>query len=156
MPTHYNGTIEETRALNAYIKFTRAFDSVSQFLSRNFRKYGITESQFGVLEILYHLGPTEQHTIAEKLLRSGGNITFVIDKLETAQLVKRTSKIGDRRASVVQLTQQGKKLIRKNFPKYLKEIVVAVSNLLPSEQDELGRLSKKMSLGFIKSKEKEK
>ena len=44
----------------------------------------MTVSQFGVLEALHHLGPLRQGEISAKLLRSGGNITLVVDNLEGA------------------------------------------------------------------------
>ncbi len=43
---------------------------------------GLTESQFGVLDSLFHLGPMKQKEIGKKILKSGGNITMVINNLE--------------------------------------------------------------------------
>ncbi|MBA2748856.1 MAG: MarR family transcriptional regulator, partial [Tatlockia sp.] len=94
MGTRYLGTTEEVTALNAYIKLVRATESVSHRLHRHLESSKLTVTQFGVLEALFHLGAMHQRDLAEKLLKSGGNITLVIDNLEKRQLVKRDREVG--------------------------------------------------------------
>ena len=60
MPTHYKGSPSEIATLNAFIKLTRASNTLHQQLSRSLADYKLTESQFGVLEALYHLGSLNQ------------------------------------------------------------------------------------------------
>nr|NIP73420.1 MarR family transcriptional regulator [Gammaproteobacteria bacterium]NIR98346.1 MarR family transcriptional regulator [Gammaproteobacteria bacterium]NIV21028.1 MarR family transcriptional regulator [Gammaproteobacteria bacterium] len=81
MGTHYKGDPAEVAALDAYIKLARAAESVIARIHRRTAS-GLTVSQFGVLEALYHLGPMHQRMIGAKLLKSGGNVTMVIDNLE--------------------------------------------------------------------------
>ena len=88
MPSHYQGTESELRALNAYINLTRAVNTLDSALANELQAQGLTVSQFGTLEALYHLGPLCQHEIGDKLLKSGGNITMVIDNLEKRGWVK--------------------------------------------------------------------
>src|SRR5437879_1514833 len=97
MGTHHEGTRAEVRALDALVKLMRAADSVSARLAETITGAGLSESQFGVLEALYHLGPLCQREIAVKLLRSSGNITLVIDNLEARGLVRRERQQEDRR-----------------------------------------------------------
>ena len=89
MPTHYHGTPDEIRALDTWIKLTRAVDSFGARLADAGTCADVTVSQFGVLEALHHLGPLRQGEISAKLLRSGGNITLVVDNLEARGLVRR-------------------------------------------------------------------
>ena len=98
MPTHHKGTESETRALNAFIKLMRATESVSSRLTNILQGEGLTISQFGVLEALLHLGPLSLRQIGEKILKSGGNITTVVDNLEKHDLVERRRCPEDRRA----------------------------------------------------------
>ena len=86
MPTHFKGREETIRALNAYVNLIRASDSVAARMGQQIEQSGLTMGQFGVLEALLHLGPMCQYAIGEKLLRSGGNVTLVIDNLEKARL----------------------------------------------------------------------
>ena len=75
MPTHFKGRKETVRALNAFVNLIRASDSVAAHLGAQIEESGLTMGQFGVMEALLHLGPMCQHALAEKLLRSGGNVT---------------------------------------------------------------------------------
>ena len=147
MPTNYQGTPRETLALNTFIKLTRATESLMARLSQCGTLGNLTVSQFGVLETLYHLGPMCQSQIGDKLLRSGGNITLVIDNLEKQGLVKRQRELDDRRKVMVSLTSEGEALIRKVFPIHLAAIVAEMNLLTAEEQEILGKLCKKLGKG---------
>ena len=144
MGTRYLGTKEEVAALDAYIKLVRAAESVSTRLHRHLDAHKLTVTQFGVLEALYHLGSMYQRELAEKLLKSGGNITLVIDNLEKRQLVKRDREVGDRRCISVSLTDTGKQLITAVFPTHVAAVVKEMSILTLTEQAELGRLCRRL------------
>ncbi len=146
MPTHYDGTPEENLALDTFIKFTRASNAFEARLIRRNAICDLTMSQFGVLETLLHLGPLSQSDLGSKLLRSGGNITLVIDNLEKRGLVCRKADAGDRRVSVVHLTPSGEELIRRIFPQQVKAILDELSALTPDEQLTLGSLCKKLGM----------
>ncbi|HSL89639.1 MAG TPA: hypothetical protein VK870_10080, partial [Ignavibacteriaceae bacterium] len=74
MGTKYKGTKKEIKILDAYIKFTRASVSLDTQLNRSLTEQKLTHSQFGVLEVLYHLGPLNKKDIAKKLLSSNSNL----------------------------------------------------------------------------------
>ncbi|MBE9191584.1 MarR family transcriptional regulator [Gloeocapsopsis crepidinum LEGE 06123] len=144
MGTRYHGTEEEVRALDAYIKLIRAADSVSSRIHRHLDETNLTITQFGVLEALYHLGSMYQRDLAAKLLKSGGNITLVIDNLEKRSLVKREREPNDRRCIRVNLTEAGNQLISHIFPTHVAAVVAEMATLSMSEQEELGRLCRRL------------
>ncbi len=144
--TRYRGTKDETRALNAYVKLMRASESVSARIHGHVVEAGLTVSQFGVLEALYHLGPLSQKELAEKILRSSGNITMVIDNLEKRNLVKRERNKEDRRFYTVRLTVGGRRLIGSLFPRHAAKVVEEMKALSRTEQEELSRLCRKVGL----------
>ena len=146
MGTHYDGRPAEVRALDAYIKLTRAVSSVEARLGPELARAGLTSTQLGVLEALLHLGPLGQRVLGGKLLMSGGNITTVVDNLEARGLVRRERRDDDRRHVTVHLSPEGRRLIAKVFPNHVRAIVNAFSVLTPSEQETLGRLAKKLGL----------
>jgi MarR family 2-MHQ and catechol resistance regulon transcriptional repressor len=110
-------------------------------------RHGITTSQLGILEALFHLGPMCQRALGDKLLRSGGNITMVIDNLEKHGLVQRVRQKEDRRMIMIHLTPQGRKLISRVLPQHAKEVVKEMSNLTATEQEQLRRLCRKLGRG---------
>ena len=146
MGTHYDGRLVERRALDAYIKLTRALSSVEAGLAPGLVEVGLTPTQLGVLEALLHLGPLGQRSLGAKLLSSGGNITTVVDNLERRGLVRRERRDDDRRHVTVHLTSEGRRLISRVFPGHVRRIVAAFSALTPTEQETLGRLAKKLGL----------
>jgi len=95
---------------------------------------------------LHHLGPLNQRAIGDKLLKSGGNITMVIDNLEKSGHVKRQKDPNDRRAVLIHLTKTGEIFIEDFFPKHLERIKGEFSVLTEGEKKELGRLCKKIGV----------
>lgn len=149
MSTHYQGTSEERRALDLYIKLSRAAESVNQRVNRHLQDVHLTVSQFGVLEALYHLGSLTPGQLSEKILRSTGNITMVIDNLEKRRLVARTQNPEDRRSTIVELTDAGKALIESIFPQHVATVVQEVAVLSPAEQQQLAALCRKLGLQIV-------
>ena len=146
MGTHYRGTPEEIRALDAYIKLMRASESIAARLERKLKARGLTISQFGVLEALHHLGPMCQRELGTKLLKSDGNVTTVVENLERRELICRRRSEEDRRFITVALTARGAKLISDLFPDHVTWIVDQFKRLEGSEQEELGRLCKLLGI----------
>jgi MarR family transcriptional regulator, 2-MHQ and catechol-resistance regulon repressor len=143
---HYRGTKTETRALNAYVKLMRASESVAARVHRSLAETGLTMSQFGVMEALYHLGPLSQAEIAKKILKSSGNITMVIGNLEKRALVKRERDTEDRRYYAIQLTPEGRSMMATLFPRHAGKIVETMEALTAEEQEKLGLLCRKLGL----------
>lgn len=144
MGTHYRGTPDEVRALDSYIKLMRAADSIAARIERLLKAQGLTISQFGVLEALFHLGPMCQRQLGTKLLKSNGNITTVAENLERRDLIRRVRSEEDRRFVTVHLTERGEELIREIFPGHVKTIQGEMNHLPPQDLEELGRLCRKL------------
>lgn len=140
MPTHYIGNAQNTLALDTFIKFTRASGSLEARLYATSLLQGLTPTQFGVLETLLHLGPLCQGTLSEKVLKSSGNITLVVDNLEKRGLVERIRGYEDRRKIMIHLTPAGETLIHEIFPQMVQLIYNEFCILTPEEQATLGRL----------------
>ncbi|HKS29943.1 MAG TPA: MarR family transcriptional regulator [Pyrinomonadaceae bacterium] len=134
------------KALDAYIKLMRAAESVSARLAPGLASAGLTVSQFGALEALYHLGPLCQRDLGRKILKSGGNITMVVDNLEKRELVERVRGESDRRYITVSLTKQGRKLIGELFPRHAGAIREEMCVLSDAELEKLGSLCKRVGL----------
>jgi MarR family 2-MHQ and catechol resistance regulon transcriptional repressor len=147
MPTHHEGTEEERRALDVYIKLMRAADSVGLRSMASIQGSGLTPTQFGVLEALYHLGPMMLSEQAQKHLKSPNNLTVVTDNLEKHGLVRRVRDEKDRRVVRVFLTDTGRELIRRVFPVHARNVVAQMSVLTPEEQEQLGCLLRRLGKG---------
>jgi MarR family transcriptional regulator, 2-MHQ and catechol-resistance regulon repressor len=147
MPTHFEGCEGIVRALNAYINLVRASDSVLSKIAVHLESEGVTMGQFAVLEALLHLGPMCQHALADKLLRSGGNMTLVVDNLQKQGWVKRVRQEEDRRMVEIHLTPKGRRLITRIFPEHARVIARVMGELTPAEQEDLRRIARKLGRG---------
>jgi len=146
MGTKYQGTDEEIRALNTYIKLQRAAETSLSRTTRLLSDHNLTLSQFAVLEALYHLGQMSQVDLANKLLKSTGNMTSVLKGMEKRELIQRERSETDNRYMEVTLADEGRQLIANYFPQHVALIVEDMSALTFDEQEELARLCKKLGL----------
>ena len=147
MPTHFIGSRAEMRTLDTFIKLTRCTNSLFARLSERNTLGDITPSQFAVLEALYHLGSLTQGEVSTKVLKSGSNMTTVIDNLERDGLVRRERDAKDRRVINVHLTKAGSGKVDAVLPKHVGALVEEFSVLSASEQLTLGELCKKLGKG---------
>ena len=147
MPTHYEGSDDEKRALNVYIKLMRAAESVGARCLAPVTAQGLTSGQFGVLESLLHLGPLTLGTLAEKHLKSPNNLTIVVDNLERNGMVRRERDSKDRRVTWVHLTDKGRACIAEVFPLHTRAIVENIAVLTVEEQQLLENLLRRLGKG---------
>ena len=140
----YAGTTQERLALRTFVKLVRAANALSARLNRPLAEAGLTESQFGVLEALLHLGPMHQWELAGKILRTHGNVTLVLGQLEGRGLVRRERGTEDRRCIRVHLTLEGKAVVSGLFPAHAARLAEEMRQLSRDEQRELGRLCRRL------------
>lgn len=150
MGTQFKGSKKTTEALNSYIKLIRSAESLSSKINLELSEYELTESQFGVLDALLHLGPMKHKEIGKKILKSGGNITMVINNLERRELVQRKRSEKDKRQFIIHLTLKGKNKIHEVLPTIVKKIKKHFEVLSKDEQRELQRLCKVIGLQLRK------
>lgn len=141
---------EEHRALRLWIALARSTSSFTKVVAARVAAYRLTLPQFGVLEALYHLGPLPLGELAEKLLVTGGNVTYVMDRLEDQGLVVRSRCEDDRRVIRAELTPAGHRLVEDVFPGHATFIAELAGVLTPGEQEELRTLLKKLGKGVTR------
>ncbi len=151
MPTHYKGELHAVRALDAFIKLTRAAESCNARIQHRRTTGGLSPSQFAVLEALYHLGPLSQGQISAKVLKSTGNMTLVISNLEKQGLITRERNNADRRSVTIRLTEAGYARVASLLPGHVAAIVEEMAVLTAEEQETLAYLCKKLGLGASKA-----
>lgn len=134
----------QERALRMWIALARCYATYAKAIACKIQEYGLTPPQFGIIEALHHLGPLSLGELAEKLLVTGGNITYVMDRLEDQGLVYRERSPQDRRIIQAKLTAEGKALISSVFPGHGSYVEELSGHLSPEEQETLRALLKKL------------
>jgi MarR family 2-MHQ and catechol resistance regulon transcriptional repressor len=103
-------------------------------------------TDFAALEALLHKGPLTISQIQEKVRLASGSMTAAIDRLEKLGLVVRKASLHDRRARVVELTPEGKRLAASSFERHAKDLEALMSALSEKEMEQLYGSLKKLGL----------
>ncbi len=140
----------QERALRLWVVLARCYSTYSRAVAGAVQEYGLTLPQFGTLEALYHLGPLTLGELADKLLVTGGNVTYVMDRLEAQGLVARYRSENDRRVVHARLTEEGRTLVAQVFPQHAELIEHLCRHLDGREQEELRRLLKDLGKGIAR------
>lgn len=141
----------EDRSLRLWIALARAYATVTKSVSAKISEYGLTPAQFGVLEALLHLGPLPLGELADKLLVTGGNVTYVMDRLEKQGLVERRRSDQDRRVVTATLTPKGRELVQDVFPGHAAFIDDLMGALSAEEQEQARELLKRLGKGIAEA-----
>lgn len=150
-PAPRNWSEDEEQALRLWIALARCYVTFSRAVACKVAEYDLTAPQFGVLEALYHLGPLSLGDLAEKLLVTGGNVTYVMDRLEAQGLVIRERSGDDRRVVRAHLTRKGRQTIEGVFPRHASFVEGLVEGLDPGEKETLRALLKKLGKGVAQA-----
>src|SRR3954463_7149897 len=101
--------------VHVWLVLWEAAQAVEAYAERSIEHLEMCGSDFAVLEALLHKGPLPVNEIGKKILLTSGSITVAVDRLETKGLVERRAHGTDRRARIVHLTTEGRKLITRIY-----------------------------------------
>jgi MarR family 2-MHQ and catechol resistance regulon transcriptional repressor len=134
------GDKKRRRALDAYSALQRAAALAAERVDDAVHPFGLSASQFGVLDTLHQRGPTHQQELAEALGRSKAQMTAIIDALEARDLVRRERHEIDRRFISVYLTEAGRVLLADAAPARASAVVELMRELNGEQKERLTRL----------------
>lgn len=134
------------QSLKLFIVLSRAHRSINDLVNKYIAEHGLNPTEFAVLELLYHKGDQPLQQIGGKILLASGSITYVVDKLEQKEYIRRVACKSDRRVTFAQITDKGKAFIESIFPEHEKRIDDIMSILSEEEKQTAIELMKK--IGF--------
>jgi len=134
------------QAPRLWLVLTRCHRALSQIAERSIVETGLGLTDFAALEALLHKGPLTITEIQGKVLLASGSMTAAVDRLEKKGLIKRGPAANDRRAKVLELTPQGRRVVETAFRRHAVELESAMAVLNPSEKRQLYALLKKLGL----------
>ncbi|MDB5340706.1 MAG: transcriptional regulator, MarR family [Planctomycetaceae bacterium] len=131
--------------VHVFLVLWKASRALQDYAAKSISELEMCGSDFAVLEALLHKGPLPVNEIGKKILLTSGSITVAIDRLETKGLVERRASGTDRRARIVHLTKDGRKLITHAFADHAADLErLASASLTKVERETLIRLLKKI------------
>ena len=149
----FQGDEQSQIDLRLFRVWAKASKTVFDDVVKDIERYGLSNENFMVLELLYNKGPHTVQSISEKFSIPSGSITYVVDKLEKKELVKREPSPTDRRSSIVVITDQGQNVFKEIFPQHVEVISKNLSSITNEEKIQLTDLLKKLGLGARETNE---
>jgi len=141
-PFNLSEMLDDRTRLFIHLMFTA--NDVRSKITTVLGPFGLTLSQFGVLDTIYHLGPRRQKDLGATIFKTEGNITKVVDNLEKKRLVQRIQDKNDRRSYQINLTPEGRKLVSQAVPEVTGAVETQMSRLNARERKTMIELCLKL------------
>jgi MarR family 2-MHQ and catechol resistance regulon transcriptional repressor len=123
--------IQETS--HVWLVMLKAMRALMRYAAAGIEDTGLGNSDFRVLEVLLHKGPSPVNTIGPIVDLTPGSISIAVDRLVAKGLVSRVESAEDRRVRIVALTPRGKDLIVPAFRKHAGQMRRVFDELSPEE-----------------------
>jgi DNA-binding MarR family transcriptional regulator len=106
------------RSSEALLSVMRTAALLEHQVNEVLRPYGITELQYNVLRILRGAGPDGWcgREIAERLVSKVPDVSRLLDRMESMQLLRRERDPSDRRHVTARITPKGLRLLDESTP----------------------------------------
>ncbi|HET6669638.1 MAG TPA: MarR family transcriptional regulator [Pyrinomonadaceae bacterium] len=131
--------------VHVFLVLWKAARSAQAYAEKSILDLEMCGSDFAVLEALLHKGPLPVNEIGKKVLLTSGSITVAVDRLEKKGLVERREHGSDRRARIVHLTKEGRKVITLAYADHAADMErLASASLTRAERKTLINLLKKI------------
>jgi len=131
--------------VHVFLVLWKAARAAQTYAEKSISELELCSSDFAVLEAVLHKGPLPVNEIGKKVMLTSGSITVAVDRLEARGLVERRAHSTDRRARIVHLTKEGRKLITRAYADHAADLErLASASLTRAERETLIRLLKKI------------
>src|SRR5260370_2195243 len=131
--------------VHVFLVLWKATRAAEGYAEKSIAELEMCGSDLAVLEALLHKGPLPINEIGKKVLLTSGSITVAVDRLETKGFLERRAHGTDRRARIVHLTKEGRKLITRAYADHAADMErLAYASLTRAERKTLIGLLKKI------------
>jgi MarR family 2-MHQ and catechol resistance regulon transcriptional repressor len=137
---------EKITAPHLWTVMTRSHRATQRLAEASIARTELCLTDFAALEALLHKGPLTITELQDKVLLASGSMTAAVDRLEKRGLLVRKSSPSDRRARVLDLTREGRRLAQSCFERHASDLEALMSVLSPKENAALYSSLKKIGL----------
>lgn len=126
-----------TSAASLWLVMMKAYRSMEAYIESTVSAMGIGLSDFMIMEALLHKGSMSMSQLGDKVLLANPSMTAAVDRLEKLGFVTRCSAAADRRVRTVELTKEGRRVIRKIFAQHEKDLEDVMAGVCATHRAEL-------------------
>ncbi len=147
-PDVQEGTELWPSGFGSWIRVGLIYAETSSRLATLMRPLDLTVAQFDALAHLYVEDGISQQQLAERLLVTKGNVTGLINRLASRELVQRHGDPTDRRTKRIKLTRTGRALAKKALRKQAQLVDAMMGRLTARELKTLSGLLGRLASHF--------
>jgi MarR family 2-MHQ and catechol resistance regulon transcriptional repressor len=112
----------------------RATRTLEDIIKREVESYGISLSEFMVMEALFHKGTLSVNEVLSKILIPNSSMSYVIDQLLTKGLIEKNRDFDDHRIYRLNLTEAGTRFMKKIYPRHQRALRLILDKLSLDEE----------------------
>ncbi|WP_172370444.1 MarR family winged helix-turn-helix transcriptional regulator [Sporosarcina jiandibaonis] len=124
-----------------WFRITRFYNKNIKYTNQHLKNWNLTAAQFDLLSNVGKSQPITQQELGEKLVVTKGNITQLLNKLESMDLIRRDR---EWKTNYISLTNKGKELYNEVVPEQQLFQAEQFNNLDHEEKKQLLHLLKKI------------
>jgi DNA-binding MarR family transcriptional regulator len=109
----HDGVLGDGSTVRVWLRMLSCTMTIEKEVQRRFAERNMTLPRFDVLAALHRHGEMKMGELSQSLLVSNGNVTQLVQKLVAEGLVALRKPPGDRRSSIVALTQEGRQVFTR-------------------------------------------
>lgn len=146
-------TLDEGHS-ETYNTVTATYKAMQRAIAELLSKEHLTQPQFIALRVIAKKGAMRMRKISDEMLVTPANVTGIVDRLEHKGLICRKAPQGDKRATIVELTDEGRAAQEAVALRYGKFMQRALQAFTSEEQDALRHLLEKLQQEMCRSKDR--
>jgi DNA-binding MarR family transcriptional regulator len=112
---------------------------------------GMTYPRMNLIHVIAEDGPQIMSVLRDRLGVSARNITVLVDGLEKEGFARRVPHPTDRRATIIELTEQGRAAHRGVYAAHADRAEALFATLSPTDQRHLGRILARLAEALAKT-----
>jgi DNA-binding MarR family transcriptional regulator len=142
---------DDHRALRIWLRLLTCTQLIEQAVRSRLReRFATTLPRFDLMaQLERHPGGLKMNELSRLLMVTGGNVTAIVDQLETEGLVERLPEPADRRAYRIRLTRAGERSFGEMASAHEEWVIELLGGLSRKEHDELLELLAKVKSGVV-------
>ena len=136
--------------LRLWIRMLRSSRAIENELRERLRReFNVTLPRFDVLSALYRQPDGMlMSELSRYLMVSNGNVTGIIDRLKADGQVVRTQRAGDRRTSIVRLTEKGRTEFKAMAAVHETWVDELLGDLMPADVEKVSNVLHDFNLNW--------
>jgi MarR family 2-MHQ and catechol resistance regulon transcriptional repressor len=135
-----------TSAASLWLVLMKAYRSMEAYIESTVAAMGIGVSDFMIMEALLHKGHMSMSQLGDKVLLANPSMTAAVDRLQKLGYVSRCSDAADRRVRTVDLTKEGRRVIRKIFAQHEQDLEEVMADVCPTHRESVRAALKTIGL----------